>query len=87
MTGSMALLEELQRRGFTPDEGGEDWFDLDISRRTVRVALDDNQVTVYVMSDYATDWQVTCSDNNPLNVTLAVIDLAIAHAATASKGA
>ena len=77
---AMALLDELRRRGFTPDEDGENWFDLRSGRRTVRVALDDNEVIVYVMSDYATDWQVTCSGGTPPAVTAAVIDLAIAHA-------
>lgn len=82
--GVVGLLEGLRVRGFTPDDGGE-WFDLPAGgSRVVRVALDDGEVTVHVLSGNGVSfWQVSLSDGTPLSMVTAVIGQAVAHVASA----
>ena len=90
-TATMTLLGELQRRGFTPHDSGEDWFDLPLGgsgvlsmpRAKVRAELDDGDVRVYVFTGNGILlWDARLSHNAPLNVVTAVVDLAIAYAVT-----
>jgi hypothetical protein len=85
------LWHELQRRGFTPDDSGEDWADLPIGgadvlsvpRCKIRVEWDDGTVIVHALTGNGVSlWDVRLSDNTPFNVTATVIDLAIARAVT-----
>ena len=50
----------------------------------VRVALDDGEVTVHVLSGNGVSfWQVSLSDGTPLGVVTAVIGQAVAYVASA----
>lgn len=91
MTATMTLLDELRRRGFTPHESGNDWFELNIGsegvlsvpRAKVRAEFDDNTTLIYVLTGNGVLlWDVRLSDNTPPGVAATVIDLAIAHAVT-----
>ena len=85
-TTSVSLLNELQERGFTPDENGESWYDLHVlPYRRIRVELDDNTTIVHMLTgNSAGIWDVRFSDGTPVSVVASVIDLAIARAWTDS---
>jgi hypothetical protein len=91
MTGSMQLLDELQKRGFTPDDSGAPWFDLHIGgngtlavpRAKIRAHLDDVMINIYIMTGNGViEWDARLS-HAPMSVITTVIDLAIASAYTA----
>lgn len=87
MTAIMTLLDELQRRGFTPDDGDTlnfQCFDLCVgAQRKVRIAVDDTEVIVYMLDRFGIVlWHVRLLDTAPASIITTVIDLAIANAAT-----
>jgi hypothetical protein len=94
LRGIVRLLEELRVRDFTPHGSGEAWFDftagdgvLSVPRFRVRVVLDDNVVTVHVLSvNGICCWSVTFSDGTPVGVITGVIDRAIGRAAGGRAG-
>ena len=67
--GFVELLEGLRVRDFMPGDSGE-WFDLPVGAvGMVRVALDDGEVAVHVLSGNGVSfWQVSLSDGTPVGV-------------------
>ena len=85
MIAAMRLLEDLQERGFTPDLDAAfnfDCFDLHVgTQRTVRVAVDDTEVIVYMLDRFGVVlWHARLLDTTPGSIITTVIDLAIANA-------
>jgi hypothetical protein len=77
----MAMLDALRERGFTPDDDGctFDLADGDTYRdHLVRVVMDDNTVTVIVMTGNQVEYWNVCMTEPPLRAVVANIDIAIA---------
>lgn len=77
------LLDHLQEQGYEPQDEAvtgntREWFDLIASGiGSVRVALDDGDVTVYFFDGYTMcDWKATLSNGTPIAVILATITAA-----------
>ena len=86
----MSLLDDLQKRGFTPDDGDTlnfDCFDLHVgTQRRVRVAVDDTEVIVMMLDRFGVVlWHARLLDTTPASIIATVIDLAIANAYASSE--
>jgi hypothetical protein len=78
-----SLLEELQRRGYTPQ--GNDWFDYTTPAGTIRVVPDDTDIVIHMFDQRMVNlWTVRLS-SPPADVMVGALNIAQASLALQAR--